>query len=560
MTKKWFAVTPIRAAASAAVLMAAMIAAPMARAQEASSTTLTDGTQPVLVVSVASISKLTADVNYVTGLAGQPAFGGMFAMMTGMYAQGVDTNRPIGVLVSLAGGMPQPIVVLPTSDIRSILKRIETQTGPVDELDDGTLVLTVNRNTVFIKQNGENAIAAPSKDALGLIPADPSGFFAGMGDAYNVAVRLQVQQIPMPLRNMAIDQMRQGFEQAMANQPDAEATREMAAGSIEQLEQLIREANELFFGININQKDRHIALDFSFDAVAGSKLAAMYGGQQAIPSRFASVINDNAAAYLHSATSISPETITQAKMSLSNASSVIRNAIAAEGNMPPQEVDEIEQYMGRFFDIITKSVEEGKADMGVMVNAGANEFNAALGFFVADGSEVAALAKDLSTKVPNSPDAPRFKFDAGNHGDVTLHVIEADIPEREDEMRNMFGDTLRVHIGTAPKAIYLAIGRDSESVLKQFIDSGSSSDSGDRPLGQFKMKLLPFLQLARSVDPNGSEEIEAVIASLSASEDKGTITMVTDSIPNGTNMSFKVGESLIQAIGASMKPKQPGQF
>ncbi|OYP36690.1 hypothetical protein [Rhodopirellula sp. MGV] len=557
MTKKWFAITPIRTVASAAVLMAAMVAAPVARAQTA---TFTDGTQPVVVVSVASISKLTADVNHVTTLAGQPQFGGIFAMMTGMYAQGIDTSRPIGVLVPLAGGMPQPIVVLPTSDIRSILKRIETQTGPVDELDDGTLVLTVNRNTVFIKQNGNNAIAAPSKDVLGLVPADPSAFFAGMGDDYNVAVKLQVQQIPMELRNVAIDSMRQGFEQAMANQPDNEASREMAESSIEQLEQLIRDADQLFFGININQEGRHIALDASFTAVPGSKLAAMYGGQQAIPSRFASVINESAAAYLHSATSISPEAITQAKSSLGNATTMIRGAIEAEGNMPPQQIEEIEQYMGRFFAIITESIEEGKADMGLMVNAGTDKFNAVLGFFIADGEDFAALAKDLATKVPDVDDAPRFSFDVGKHGDVTMHLIEADIPEYEHELRSMFGDTLKVHIGTAPKAIYLAIGRDSEGVLNQFIDAGNSSDNGNRPLGQFKMKLMPFLELARSVDPRVAEKLEPIIASLNASSDKGTITMVTDSIDNGSNVSIKVGESLIEAIGASMKPQQPGQF
>ncbi|MCD0459274.1 hypothetical protein [Roseiconus lacunae] len=558
-TNNWFAASRLKSAASAAMLMLALVAAPVARAQ-GTPATLTDGTQPVLAVSVASINKMTADVNYLTGLAGQPGYGGMFAMMTGMYGQGLDTSRPIGVLVSLAGGMPQPIVVLPTSDIRSILKRIETQTGPVDELEDGTLVVTVNRNTFFIKQNENNAVAGPSKDALQLVPADPSGFFEGMGKDYNVAVRLQIQQIPMELRNVAIDSMRQGFEQAIANQPDSESTREVAENSIEQIEQLVREADEIFFGLNIDQEGRHVGIDASFTAIPGSKLAAMYGGQQSIPSRFASVIRDDAAAYIHSATSVSPEAIAQAKTSLGNAATMIRSAMAADGNLPPQQAEEIERYMSRFFAIITKSIEEGKGDFGMMVNAGTDQFNAVLGFFVADGSEVATLAKELATKVPDTADAPRFTFDAGKHGDVTLHLIEADIPEREDEIRNMFGDVLKVHIGTAPKAIYLAIGRDSESVLKDFIDSGNTNDSGNRPLGQFKMKLLPFLELARSVDPSEAEEIESIIATLNASEDKGTVTMVSDSIQNGSKMSIKVGESLIQAIGASMTPKQPGQF
>ena len=561
MLKNLFAVTPIRATALAAAFTTALIATPV-RAQErlapaGGTQTLTDGTRPVVVLSVASINKLTADITHVTGLAGQPQFGGMFAMMAGMYAQGTDMNRPIAVLVPLVGGMPRPIVMVPTSDIRAILKRIETQTGPVDELDDGTLVVTINRNTLFIKQNGNTAVAAQSKDVLDLAPADASGMLQGMGNNYDIAVRLQIQQIPLDIRNVLIAQMRQGFEQAMANQPDNESAREMAEGSIAQVEQLVREADELFFGVNINKQEQHIGMDFSFTAVPGTELASMYGGQQPIPSRFASVIRDDAAAYIHSATSISPEAIEKGKESLGNVVTMVRGALA-QNNMPEQQVAEVEQFLSRFIEIVTKSIEEGKGDMGLMVKAGTNEFKAVMGTFVADGSEVATLAKDLAAKIGDNPKAPKFTFDAAKFGDVTMHLIEADIPANEDEAQTLFGDKIRVHIGTAPKAVYFAIGRDSESMLKSFITAGSANDSGNRPLGQFKMKLLPFLELAQSVEAN--DDLAAVISALNASEDKGAISFVNDSIPNGAKVNFRIGESLIQAIGAATAAKQQGQF
>ena len=135
-----------RSVVAAAVLAFTFVAAPavaqdrLAPSGGSSAATLTDGTQPVVIVTVASVNKLMQDVNYVTGIAGQPQFGGIFAMMAGTYAQGMDMDQPIGVLVPLVGGTPQPIIVLPTKDIRPILKRLEAQTGPVDELDDGTLV------------------------------------------------------------------------------------------------------------------------------------------------------------------------------------------------------------------------------------------------------------------------------------------------------------------------------------------------------------------------------------------------------------------------------------
>ncbi|PAY16275.1 hypothetical protein CKO51_27360 [Rhodopirellula sp. SM50] len=543
-----------RAVAAAAVLATTFIAAPamaqerLAPAAGSSRATLTDGTQPVVVVTLGSVRKLMDDVSYMAEITSQPQLA-MFPMLAATFTQGMDMNQPIGVLVPLVGGAPQPIVVLPTKDIRPILKRLEAQTGPVDELDDGTLVLTVNQNTLYIKQNADNAVAAQNQAALKLAPADASDLFKGMGNAYNVAVRLQVQQVPVEIRNILIDQLRQGFEQTMAQQGDAESAREMGENSIAQLERLIQEADELNLGLNIDKANQQVALDMSFTAVGGTQLAAVYGGQQSIPSRFSSVIRDDAAAYMHSATSISPEAITQAKDGIESSLGMIKGALETDGNLSEDQINEIDQYITRLSDIVTESLSEGKSDMGVLVLAGRDEFQAVIGTFVADGTKVAALAKDLATKVPDSPDAPKFKFDIGNFGGVTLHMIEADVPASEDEVRKVFGEKIQVHIGTAPKAVYIAAGRGSDELLKQFITAGSSDNGGDRPLGQFKFKLLPFLQLAQSVEAN--DNMAAMINALTNSQDKGEVNVTTKSIPNGSSLKLTIGEGLIRAIGAA---------
>ena len=106
--------------------------------------------EPVVVVTVGSINKLMQDVNYVSGLVGQPQAGGIFALMAGTFTQGVDTTQPIAITVPLVNGMPQPLALIPTADVKTVLTRLEAQTGPVDELKDGTLVIAVGVNTVYI--------------------------------------------------------------------------------------------------------------------------------------------------------------------------------------------------------------------------------------------------------------------------------------------------------------------------------------------------------------------------------------------------------------------------
>ncbi|MCO8125313.1 hypothetical protein NHH03_26480 [Stieleria sp. TO1_6] len=557
-----------RAIAATALFAASALIAPAASAQEqltpaaatpaaGSPATLSDGSQPVLVVTIGSLNKMMQDVNYITGVVGQAHFGGLFSMMAGTYGQGMDMDQPIGVLVPMIGGTPQPIVVLPTSDVRSILKRIEAQTGPIDQLDDGTLVATINGKTLYIQQNKSVAIAAQDREALKLVPADPQGLFKGMGNDYNVAVRLQVQQVPVEVRNVLIDQMRQGFESAMAKQQDADSAREMAENSIEQIERLVQEADELNFGLNIDQPNREIDVDFSFTAVGGTQLAAVYGGQQSIPSRFASVIRDDAAAYLHGATSISPEAIDQATDSVASSMEMLKKALSNEGKLSEDQLSEIDQYLGRLTEIITESLAEGKADMGVALLAGKDQFQVVLGSFVADGEKVAALAKDLAQKVPDSPDAPEFKFDLGDFNGVTMHLIEGDVPPGEEEARKVFGDKIQIHIGTAPKAVYVAMGRGSEQLLKDFITAGNSDNGGARPLGQFKLRLLPIMEFAQSVTPEANAAVSAVIAALSSSNDKGELNAVSESIPNGAASKISIREGLIKAIGAAAVAGQP---
>ncbi len=515
-----------------------------------------DATEPVVVVTLGSINKLMQDVNYMTGAMGQAQAGGMFTMMVGTFTQGIDTTKPIGVLVPLVNGAPQPIALVPTADVKTVLKRLEAQTGPADELDDGTLVIALGASTVFIRQVGNWAVLAPRRQLLDLAPADPMQAFQGMGNDYDIAFRLKMQQVPAETRKMLTAQIRQGFEQAMAQQGDAEAeaAREMAESSLDQLEQVIDETDELRFGFNIDQSAKHISFDGSFTAVPGSQLAAIYGGQRAIPSRFSSVIRADAAAYYHAATSITPEAVEQTRTTLKTYLTAINNSIADEDNLNSQQRAELSEMIERISDLALASIEEGKADVGALLLADQNDFRFVFGSFVSDGDEAAQIVKDLAEKVKSEPDAPSFQFDTSNYKGISMHLIEAEVPAGEDEARQVFGDTLRVHIGTGKKAVFLAVGNESEALMKELIDQGDSDNSRNRPVGQLKMTLLPILQFAQSIESN--DALSAAIDALSRAPDPGELTVVSNVIENGATSKMIIGEGLLQAIGAAVRQSQ----
>lgn len=513
-------------------------------------------TDPVVVVTLGSISKLMQDVNYVTSMVGQPQAGGIFAMMAGTFTQGVDTTQPIAIMVPLVDGMPQPLALIPTPDVKTVLKRLEAQTGPVDELDDGTLVIALGVNTVFIRQQGNWAVLAPNRDVLNLAPADPNSVFEGTGNDYDLAVRLKMQKVPPHIRDMLTTQIRQGFERAMAQQgdQDTESARRMAEDSLEQLEQMINETDELKFGINVNQSSKKIVLDTKFTAVPGSKLASIYGGQRPIPSQFSTVIRPDAAAFYHGAMSIGPEAIEQSRASVANSLQSVRKVLEGDNNLSEQQKQDITAMIDRIGELAVDTVSEGRADVGALLLADEGKFQFVLGAFVADGNQAAQIVKELAAKVDGQPNAPKFLFDQGTYKGVTMHMVEADVPEKEEEARRMFGDTLRVHIGTGEKAVYLAVGNESDSLLKSLIDSAGSDSGANRPVGQIRVTLMPILQYAQSIKSN--DALLSMIDALSRAPDAGEVTVVQESIPNGQEVTVNIGEGLLQAIGAAARQAQ----
>lgn len=556
----------VRAIVCVATLMASVGWAASALAQDQSqpkrtgsgSAAAAKSSEPVLVVSIASLNKLMQDVNYITAAVGQPAAGGFFTMMAGGFAQGLDMSRPIGVIVSMVDGAPEPIAMIPTPDAESMLKRLEAQgqIGAIDRLDDGTLVIAAGPSLVYIRQAGPWAVVARQKDILELAPADPLALLQDLGDNYTLAARLNVQEIPADTREGLIAQLRQGFEQAMAQRgEEAKDLQAASEGSIKQIEQLIRESQELMFGWNINPEKRVVTIDSEFVASQGTEMAEMYRGQKVIPSQFANVINDENAMFYQAAASLSPKVIERTRESIGTAKQMVTKGISDSKDLDENQKAQLSELANALIDLTMQTVAEGKFDVGIQAIADDGQLEIAGGMFVSDGAQAAKLVKNLANKLKEVPDAPSFAFDQETYKGVALHTLSIDIPEAQSELREVYGEQAEIKIGTAPKAVYFALGEDSEQTMKAFIDNGSKNDDpGDRSLGQMQISLLPFLRFAQSIQSN--DIVASMVDSLSQNAETDYVLLEADPIENGQSSSLEIGEGILKAIGAAAREVQ----
>jgi hypothetical protein len=547
--------------AAALIAAAAFLAAPATvSAQEklqpqAAGAANAEAGEPVIVVTLASIDKLMKDVNYIAAMMGQEQAGGMFSMMAATFTQGIDLTRPMAALVPLVDGMPQPVGLIPTNDIKSVLKRLEAQTGPADELDDGTMVIAVGANTVYIKQQGDWAVIAASREHLDIAPQDPTPLLEGLGNDYVIAARIKPQQVPESMRAMLVDQIRQGFEQASAAQGDAaDGSQELAQNSLGQLESMINETETLSLGINVDASAKQMIMDMVFTGKDGSPMAELYANQKAIPSKFVGVVREDALAYVHGACSVGPKAIDSAKSAMQTALKSVDDMLAQQDAIGYDIQSEISAYLERLGNVIVDSVSEGRMDFGAALVPADGGVGFVAGSFVADGNEVAKIFKEIAGKVEYQPGAPSFKFDAETYQGVNIHIIEGDIPAEVEEARKVFGETVTVYLGTGEKTVYLAVGNDAKKLMTTLIDSGADDTPSDRPLMQAHVKVQPILELLQGIQANDS--LAAMIEALEGSEDPGMVNVTSSGIKNGQKIRVTMSEALVKGLISTVMANQ----
>jgi hypothetical protein len=332
----------------------------------------------------------------------------------------------------------------------------------------------------------------------------------------------------------------------------------LAESSIKQLEMIINETETLELGIGVDSTDKQVEIDLVFTGNEGSTLAELYDGSKAIPSQFASVIRDDAIAYVHYATSIGPKAIDQTKSTVKTLLKTADDLISQQEGLNYEIQTEISAYLERIAGLVVDSISEGRTDFGAALLPVDDGIGFVGGAFVSDGNEVAKILKEIAGKVESEPGAPTFNFDTGKHNGVNMHTVEAEIPASLEEARKVFGETLTVHLGTGEKSVYVAVGDDAEGLMKKLIDSGANDTPGDRPIGQAKVKMLPILEFAQGVVAN--DTLAKMIDAMAGSDDPGVVNFTAKGIKNGQEIKITITEGVLKGLAAALLSGQQAGF
>jgi hypothetical protein len=522
--------------------------------------------KPVAVLTIASYERLMSDIAFVGNLAGSPDLDknleGMIQLFTqGQGLNGLDKKRPLGITLTTDGTQFQPLVVLPVTNLKTLLEALAGLIGEAQDNGNGVFELNVFNQKVFVKEKNGWAFVGQTTEALESVPKDPTQLFGGLEKSYDVAARLYVQNVPELYRTLLIDQMRMGVEASLSRQTDEsdeafESRKKMVATQIEALSKAINDVDQLTLGVALDTKLKNAHIDLSVSVLPGSDSAKQIAQVQSGTSDFAGFLVPEAAASLNLTAKIEKTQGDQIVTALKTFREQTLKHIETNDKLTDESSKKLAKEMvGQVFDAIDATIESGKIDAGATLNLSDKAMALVVGAYVADPKPLEDALKKFAKLAEKEPNFPGIKFDADKHGNVRFHTATIPVPESE-EISKVLGTKLDVGVGIGPKSIYLAVGTDSLALCKTLIDK-SKADAGKQvPPFQLNVSLAPIFQFAAAMHPEPT--LAAMAKDLAEAKGKDHVSLVVSPEPNAIKIRLMAEEGVLQLLGTAFKNAQAG--
>ena len=519
----------------------------------------TDDAKPVAVLSFASVDQLLDDLAYFTKTSGRNDVGGAIRLFGGSFLKHLDRTKPAGVFITIRGDEPKGIGFLPVPDLDQLLTLLKTRFGAsVDELENGVLKLELG-DGVFVIQKDEWLFFSDSAKNLTDLPADPVAILGGLEKEYGISFRLFVQNIPSQFRQMAIDKVKTDIRSQMAvdlaDAPEIEA--EFLEAVQTQLQDLValvvNDSDQVTLGWAVDAPGQYTFMDFQVTAVEGSPLSKQFDWLTDTRSSLSGFLMPDAAATIQGSARVSSE-----GAGFFNAFSTFLRKKAVKGiDEDPNAPEALKEIVNAVLDVVDKTVNEGKTDVGTAVVLAPKSFKFVGGVRVADGQALAGAFAKLIELGKSRADVPDIEITVEQHQGIDLHTFAVPLPDGENDARKVLGENMDVVIGMGPTNLFFGFGAGSEDLLKAVIDR--SIENGEKPVPpvHFQMALKPLFNFLASIDPN-NEKLASQAEVLADTRGGDSISVTVTAIENGLRCRLRIEEGVLEMLGRASRSSDNG--
>ena len=515
----------------------------------------------ILVVTISSLDGLMGDINYLAEAVGFPQAGQMGTMMASQYTEGLDSSRPVGIIVQSVDGEIRPLGILPVKELDTFLEGMEAQLGEPEDAGNGILELA-GPVPVYIKEKDGWAFVGQSVADLEKTPANPAAMFEGADKKYDVSIKAHVQNIPKEYRDMALAQIKEGVEMGLDGideedaEIDAETQRKLVENSLRQWEDMIEGIDTMNFGWLTDADNKKVLAEVSMTAVEGTKMDRQFDLLKSAKSRFTGFVIDGAAVTMNAAGDMLPEDI-ESTVSMMDSARTQANQQIDDSDDIEDEAKPIAKRMANYMlDVVTETIRSGKFDMGMSMMVNEAGMNMVAGAHIVDGGKFEGHIKEIEAMAASKGKAVKVALNVDQHAGVKFHTISIPVPEDEEDARKALGENLEIAVGIAKESAYVAVGKQGMDLVRKGIDKSG----GSQPVkpATLKISLAPIMTFIASMDADDN-----VLAAIAAGLEKSTDDQIlarAESIENGAKYEFEVREGVLNAIGEGIQASRDDEI
>jgi hypothetical protein len=574
-------------------LVLLVVGAPPAKAQD-------DAREyrPAIVLSFAGHGELKHDLDYLGTLAGNPNLAARVEQLLLRFTQdeglaGVDAARPWGASLSIAadGSSFSVLAFVPVTDLRKLLDALESTFGKASDVGDDVYEIERDTGSLFIKQKGKWAFVSRHKNALEDLPVDPLKQLRGLDEQYDLALRVNVQNIPQGVRDMAAGFIKQGLAAGLQHglddddeeQNDLQAR--VARSKADQMVKRINELDRLTVGLNIDRSTCRTYLDLEVTALPDSDTAKRMaaGSEQPADSRLAGVWMPDAIFSLHVN---SPLSLADEQQAGTRLNSFRRQVLAKIGNAV--EIDEqkakVKELVGKLLDLLDETIKkEGRINFGLVVNGvrsedelgdivndaiedvfpnriheniiGAGQVTVVAGGLTADGAAGEDATMQIAAMVAEDNGQNQPKLNVDKYKERRFHTftvmapqtMRAELPLRT--LRNLLGNPLKIVLAFGDDTFYAAVGEKGADAIKRVIDKSAEAPAEKLPPATASLSLASAWRLI--IPPNRNSKAAKISDSLGKGG-KDHLKLTVEPVAGGVRYRVEGEEGFNMLLGVSL--------
>lgn len=518
--------------------------------------------KPVVLATLSGYDALKKDINFLGSLAGAPELASNFEPFILGFTQGLEKDKPLGVLIQSDGMNFGGAICVPIKDLAAFVGNLKAFGVTTADAGNGVTQITANNQTLFGKNAGGWTFLSMMPQMLEGLPADPVAAFKALTDEYDLGIRANVQNIPEPYRQMAIQQLKAGMEAGMKKMPEEteeqfQARTALATSQVQQLERMINEVDQFTFGLAVDSEQQKTFMDFVYTAVAGSQLAEQLKTLGDPKTNFAGFFQPEATGMMMVASQVNESDKAQTKQMVEALRTQAATAIDEKNDLPSDAAKEaVKAAINDFIDALVATVDAGTMDFGTVANVSPDGLTIVGGGFVADPAKVESGLKKLAEVGKEQPDMPAIKWGAESHAGVNFHTMSVPTPADEAESKKLFGDTVDIAVGIGEKSVYFAMGKDNLAAVKKVIDESAANPGKSVAPMELSVSVGQILTTAAAFNPEDVTLRMVADTLKNEAEGRDHVKIVAQPVENGLRTRFEVEEGVMRAIGVAVKAQQ----